>query len=135
MRHQHIPVLIIDGNCALCNRSVRFILKHEKLAVLRFASNSSDLAKKIIEQSKLQDIDNETVILCDAQGIHLRSNAVFKVLALLKPPFSWFRFLVFLPSGFTDFIYNIVASNRMNWFGTASYCALDPGIDLSRFLD
>lgn len=132
---QSYPVLVIDGDCALCNRAVRLIMKYERNPALLFSASNSTYSKDLYLRFGIEGTENESVILICDNKFYLRSEAVFRVLALLKPPFSWLRVFGVLPLRTTDFFYGIVAARRKRWFGYAEFCAYDAGVDKKRFLE
>ena len=76
------PILLYDGVCGLCNRLVRFVLKHDKRAQFRFASLQSDYAVRILQAQDLDPHDLDTLYYVDEFGKRLaaRSDAVISVL-------------------------------------------------------
>ena len=43
------PILLFDGECGFCNKSIQFILKHESKPKLKFAALQSPCWATIIE--------------------------------------------------------------------------------------
>jgi predicted DCC family thiol-disulfide oxidoreductase YuxK len=129
------PVLIVDGNCALCNWAVRFVLKHERSPLLLFSASNSVYSAEVFRRFRIEGVSNESVILISEEKFYLRSAAVFRVLAALKLPYNLIGIFRFLPSVLTDFLYRIVSLNRKKWFGFSDFCAFDAGVDKQRFLD
>src|ERR1700730_2044013 len=76
------PVLLYDGVCGLCNRMVRFVLKHDKQAQFRFASLQSDYAVRILQAQGLDPHALDTLYYVEEFGKRLaaRSDAVISVL-------------------------------------------------------
>ena len=46
-------VVFFDGVCTLCQRSVRYLLKHDKNKRLKFTSLQGQYAKKILHREDL----------------------------------------------------------------------------------
>ena len=42
--------VLYDGDCGICNRSVAFVLKHEKSASIHFAPIQSDFTKELFKK-------------------------------------------------------------------------------------
>ncbi|MBU1368671.1 MAG: DUF393 domain-containing protein [Bacteroidetes bacterium] len=127
----NLPTLFFDGDCAFCNGSVLFVLKHEKDASLMFASLQSDLAKSRFRDVELPD----SLVLVEEDKIYLKSAAVFRILDYLK---GWPRMFIFFkvfPSGLLDYFYDIIAKYRKRFFGTTTYCGLSKPDDSNRFVD
>jgi len=77
-----LPILFFDSSCLLCSRSVRWIIRHDPGKVFSFAGLDSKAAEKYLPNDHpLRSED--TVILLDGDGIHGRSEAVFRTLRSL----------------------------------------------------
>ena len=75
------PILLYDGICGLCNRLVRFVLKHDTAARFRFASLQSGYAAAILQRHGFDADDLDTVYLVSETGqLAARSDAVIFVL-------------------------------------------------------
>ncbi|HOI31524.1 MAG: DUF393 domain-containing protein [Bacteroidales bacterium] len=125
------PILFFDGECSLCNRAVRFVLKHEKNQDLHFAALDSDFAEKELAGLDLP----ESLVLKIGNRIYIKSAAVFKVLDYLKGWPRFFRIFRFLPDSLLNWKYDVVASFRKRIFGMTTHCGLNSKVDKSRFLD
>ena len=110
------PILLYDGPCTLCQRSVRFILKREKASVLSFASLQSEVGRELQQKYALPD-DLDAVVLVKEEGITWGSDAAFRICAYLKAPWSWFHPWRHLPSAPFQAMYRFVAKRRTKWFG------------------
>ncbi len=131
------PVLLYDGVCGLCNRLVRFVLKHDRQAHFRFASLQSVYAARILQPHDLDSNDLDTVYLVQESGTLLvRSDAVISVLREL----GGFRAAVavalrILPKSLRDRGYRVVARRRYRVFGKYESCPLPEAKYRDRFLD
>ena len=56
-------IVLFDGVCNLCNRSVDFIIRNEKSDKLQFASLQSDVGKSIVNKSGLDEIPDSVMLL------------------------------------------------------------------------
>lgn len=126
-----MPVLFFDGDCALCNQSVLFILKYERSASMDFASLQSDYALKQFRDQKLPD----SLVFIENDQIFVKSEAVFEILKHLKGWPKLFKIFNFLPTAFLNVIYDFVARYRKNFFGTSTHCGLTSKVNRSRFAD
>lgn len=126
-----LPVLFFDGDCALCNASVRFVLRHERTVELRFAALQSAFAR---EKLKGLDLPDSLVLWLDDQ-ILVKSDAALAVSAMLRGWPAVFRYLKVVPKPIRDFFYDQVARLRKSFFGTSMHCALTHTVDRTRFLD
>ena len=130
-------VLLYDGVCGLCNRLVRFVLKHDRQAHFRFASLQSVYAARILQRHDLDPNDLDTVYLVQESGTLLvRSDAVISVLRELGG--FWAAVAValrILPKSLRDWGYRVVARRRYRVFGKYETCPLPEKKYQDRFLD
>ncbi|WP_417460576.1 thiol-disulfide oxidoreductase DCC family protein [Kordiimonas sp.] len=128
------PVMLYDGVCNLCNRSVRFVLKRDKAHRFRFASLQSSEAQAILAVHGVT-IEMDTIYLVMDGKLYDRSSAVLRIMAKLSA--LWPLMVVFLviPKSVRDWIYNKVGENRYRLFGRTDTCQL-PDKDVRQyFLD
>ena len=115
-------IILFDGVCNLCSKSVNFIIKYDKADHFRFASIQSEAGKKIIKKYLIDTNKNDSIILISNENISYRSNAVFTILFYLKT--IWRILLIFsvLPSPIRDLFYRIIAKSRYRFFGKNDIC-------------
>ena len=126
-------VVFFDGVCNLCQCSVRYLIKHDKKNVLKFASLQGPHAKSFLPTTELESLDS--ILFYDGKNLYKKSSAVLKLSKLLG---GWHRLLLLchlLPVFIRNGLYDLVAKNRYQWFGKQNQC-MQPSADLkSRFLD
>lgn len=127
-------IILFDGVCNLCNASVQFVLKHDKKQHFLFASLQSDAATKLLLQFNPNISNMGSIILIEHGNLYEKSTAVLRITKRLNPIWNLFYYLIILPKGFRDFIYDIVAKNRYNWFGKSNYCLIDTPENANRFI-
>lgn len=128
------PVMLYDGVCNLCNRSVRFVLKRDKAHRFRFASLQSKEAQAMLAAHGVT-IEMDTIYLIMEGKLYDRSSAALRIMAKLSA--LWPLMVVFLaiPKLVRDWIYNKVGENRYWLFGRTDTCQL-PDKDVRQyFLD
>ena len=131
------PVLLYDGVCGFCNKSVQLILDHDRKGPMRFAALQSDYGRAIIERHpELRGVDSVVFVEGHAGGerIHIRSDAALKVAAYLGGFWKLFLAAKVLPRGLRDYLYDLFARNRYKFFGKYDTCMLPPPEVRSRFL-
>jgi len=127
------PLVFYDGVCGLCNRSVWWIIKHDKEEKFLFATLQGDLAQKWLNSAQREGMGS-VILVCD-ESIYTESAAAFRIARLLK---GWPRMLaVFsvLPRFITDGVYRFIARNRYKWFGKMDTCPFPDAGVRHRFLD
>ena len=132
------PVLLYDGVCGFCNKSVQMILDHDRRGEMRFAALQSDYGLRVVERHpELRGIDSVVYVEPAASGerVHVRSDAALKVAAYLGGFWKLFLAAKVLPRGLRDYFYDLFARNRYKLFGKYDTCLLPPPEVRSRFLD
>ena len=126
-------IVFFDGVCNLCQGSVRYLIKHDKKEVLKFASLQGNYAKDFVNETEIQSM--QSILFFDGKMLYKKSTAVLKLSRLLG---GWHQLLLLgyiLPRFLRDGLYNIVAKNRYSWFGKKDQCMLpSKGLE-NRFLD
>ena len=132
MKGRHI--IIFDGECCLCNASVRFVIRHDRKARFCFIHQQTQKARSLVAGYGLELRDLESIVLIKDDIPYLRSKAVFEIIKDLDGIWSLLRVLEFLPRPFTDFFYRYVAKRRYAMFGKSQECAVLSAEMMSRFL-
>ena len=127
-------IVLFDGVCHLCDGAVRFILKKERNAELKFAPLQSDTGSSLLEQYGYPSDYLDGLILIEKNRAHDRSCACLRIARKLNFPWNLLFPLLIIPKPLRDFIYGMIASVRYRWFGKKESCSLPQGEDLSRFL-
>ena len=132
------PVLLYDGVCGFCNKSVQLILDHDRRGTMRFAALQSDYGQAVVgRHPELRGVDSVVFVESRAGGerVYMRSDAALKVAAYLGGFWKIFLAARILPRGLRDYCYDLFARNRYKLFGRYDSCMLPPPEVRSRFLD
>ncbi len=128
-------MLLFDGVCHLCHRSVRFVLRHERGPVVLFAALQSDTGHALLRDLGLPAGYLDSLVLFEDGQVFTRSEAALRVTRHLRAPWSWARFLRILPRVLRDPVYDWIARHRYRWFGQDEEACLVPSVELrERFL-
>ena len=135
------PVLLYDGECGLCARSVQFILSQEspaRRAALRFAPLQGAYGAKVrARHPELASIDS--VAWYEPTGGHpsrlrVRSDAALATMTHLGGEWGAFSAIAhFIPKPIRDAVYDAIARRRFRL--VARSCLLPSVQDRQRFLD
>ena len=93
---------------------------------MAFVSRNSKRGKQMLDLRSLNDVARGTVIVLNQDEILLRSEAALFVLSRLRFPYSLCALLRVVPRFLRDYVYDLVARNRLRFFGEVSECALIP---------
>ncbi|TDX00645.1 thiol-disulfide oxidoreductase DCC family protein [Dinghuibacter silviterrae] len=129
------PLLLFDGVCNLCNRSVQFVIRHDKGKIFLFAPLQGESAKKILTELGIKETLPEqggSVFLVDRGKLYSRSDAVLETLWILG--WRWTAVAKVLPRGLRDWVYDWIARNRYRWFGKREACMIPTPALRARFL-
>lgn len=128
-------VVLFDGVCNLCQRSVQIILANDTRGGFHFASLQSALGMQLLQQHGLAAEHLKTFVLVENGQVYTRSTAALRVAAQLKGAWRWLRVLMLVPRPIRDAVYNLVARNRYRWFGKKEACWLPRPEWRHRFID
>lgn len=131
-------LLLYDGLCGLCDRSVQWILDHDPKGQFHFAPLQGDTALALRAQHPEIPVEVSTMVLVRTEGgkreVLLRSRAVLSLLAELGAPWSMLSWFRVLPTFLTDLGYRTVAALRYRIWGTLDACRLPQPEERARFL-
>lgn len=127
-------VIVFDGVCNLCSKSVQFIIRRDKHAVFRFAPLQSTTGADLLKQHGIDPADARTFLLVKDGRAYLRSDAALQVFKQLRGPWKLLAILVLVPRPMRDWLYNVLARNRAKWFGTQESCMVPTADTEARFL-
>jgi predicted DCC family thiol-disulfide oxidoreductase YuxK len=127
-------IVLYDGTCGLCHKSVNWILKHEQDHELQFAPLQGETAAAL--RTKHPEIPElvESVVLVENDTPTLRTKAIFHIARHLRRPWRWMYRLRWLPSRLLDLGYRAIAAIRYRIWGRADVCALPSPEQRRRFL-
>jgi predicted DCC family thiol-disulfide oxidoreductase YuxK len=135
MQLDHGPLILFDGYCNLCSRSVQFVLKHDRKAKFRFASLQSEYGKTILQKHQLPTQSFGTFVLVEDDKIHFKSTAALRVVKSLSGMWPVLYIFIIVPRFIRDAVYGFVARNRYKLFGKRDSCWLPKPEWKERFLD
>lgn len=129
------PLIVFDGFCGLCSRLVQFVLRHDKAGAYRFVAAQTPLGTALFRHYGLDAENYDTFILLrDGRG-HFVSEAAIELARELSPPWAWAPALRLVPQVIRDWVYLVIAHNRMRFFGRTEACYLPEPAVRARFLD
>ena len=76
-------IVVFDAQCLLCNGWVQFLLRHDKRAVLRFASIQGRAGAQLLSAAGLQVEGLQTLLVVDGQRSWQQTAAIFRILHAL----------------------------------------------------
>ena len=133
---QHItnPVILFDGVCNLCNRSVQFVIRHDPKKHFRFASLQSEAARQLSIIYHIDTAETDSFILVENGKVSRYSTAALKVCTQLNGLWPLLYGLIIIPPFIRDAVYRYIARNRHKWFGRRDTCMIPSADTNDRFL-
>lgn len=130
------PVILFDGVCGLCNRTVDLLLRHDRRGRLRFAAQQSPAGQALLARHGLPPDALAYLVLVENGGVATRSTAVLRIGRLLGGGWAGLAALGYLvPRPLRDALYDFVARRRYAWFGRRADCRVPTADERARFLD
>lgn len=128
------PVVLYDGECGLCHRSVKFILSHERDHELQFAPLQGETAAALRLRFPAIPANLDTVVFVEDDRAHLRSKAFLHLAPHLRAPWSWGHAFRWIPGFLLDLGYRVIARLRYRIWGKVDACELPSPDQRARFL-
>lgn len=127
-------ILLFDGTCTLCNRSVQFVLRHDKKQRFKFATLQSSIGQQLLDSADQQH-DLSSVVLIYQNKVYAQSSAVLNVFRLLPKGWKILYYLgILIPRFIRDALYRVIAKNRYALFGQSNTCMVPDKQIQERFL-
>lgn len=105
-------VIIYDGNCGFCSRTVMFLAKNDKNNDFKFVSSLSEFGIKVMLKNNIKGLEKSTVILIEKESFYIQSIAIRKIL-LRIPYFRILGYVMFLiPKKVSDCFYAFISNRR-----------------------
>jgi len=127
-------MLVFDGECAFCNRIVRFVLAHERRDDLLFVPRDSVLGLALREGYELQRV--ESLLWIEGERALIEWDAVARTAAYVGGLYAWLASaLGRLPRPLLTWGYRVVATLRKRLGGCPGQCLLLSAAQQQRFLE
>lgn len=128
------PIIFFDGVCGFCNRTVNWVLRHDRNRLFLLAPLQGEHARRLVEPAIRENV--ASVVLLVNGTSYIRSAAVCRILMLFGGIWYVFGLLLWLvPRPLRDLGYRIVARYRYLLFGKLEACRIPTPEERDRFLD
>ena len=138
--HQAGHLVLYDGVCRLCNRSVQFVLERDRRAAFQFASLQSATGQSMVARygHRTEDLTTFYVVAnFRSSGAHFyaKSDAALFVLHELGWPWKGLLIARMCPRAIRDLAYDVIARTRYRVFGRYDQCVMPRPEFRDRFID
>ncbi len=132
-------LVLFDGVCVFCEGAVRWIMKRDPDARIRFAPLQGETAAALRRAHPQLPESIDSMVYVESrdgvESIHLRSAAAFRIFAQIRGPWRGLAWLRILPRFLTDRAYDAFARVRYRLFGKRDVCLVPNPEERDRFLD
>lgn len=125
-------IILYDGECGFCARSVQFILQRDPRGWFRFASLQSERGQQLLTTHGLPTEEIKSLVLVEGDRAFLRSTAGLRIARRLRGAWPLFYAFIIVPRPLRDAVYNWIAKRRYKLAPAA--CGLPTPEERKRFL-
>jgi predicted DCC family thiol-disulfide oxidoreductase YuxK len=119
-----VHIVLFDGICNLCDRTVRWIIRHDKENKFHFIALQSETGQTLLSKLYLSDKDSNSVVYINHTGIFTRSAAALHILKDIGNGWQLLFAFRIIPKCLRDGIYRLIAGTRYQIFGKKEYCEI-----------
>jgi len=119
-------IVLFDGECAFCERSVAFIARRDRGRYFRFGASQSARAAGLLAEFGLTREMTRSIVLIEEGQVFLRSTATLRIAGRLSWPWSLARVFLYIPRPARDAVYRLVAAVRRRIAGRSNACDVPP---------
>ena len=116
-------IILYDGFCELCSRSIRFVIKRDRQGRFNYLPLQSDEGKALLKKYNIEHVSDNTFVYIHNDKAYLKSTAALRVCKEIKG-LKWLSVFLIVPKFIRDFVYGIIAKYRYKWFGKLEECFL-----------
>ncbi len=119
-------IVLFDGTCGFCERSVRFIAARDRAGYFLFAPAQWPQAQAALAARGLTREAARSLVLIEGDQVYLRSTASLRIAARLGWPWRAAAALLVMPAPLRDVGYRAVAFLRHRLAGPSNACETPP---------
>ena len=128
-------IVLFDGTCAFCERSVKFIARRDPSGYFRFGASQSAAGIGLLAEHGLTRQSTRSMVLVEDGKVYLRSTATLRIARRLPFPWSLAGALLVVPRPVRDAAYAVVAAIRHRLAGKSNACEIPPPEIRARLID
>ncbi len=117
-------LILFDGSCNLCSRTMAFVVRNNPSDSLRFCSMQSPQGQAFLQQLDMPTSTYTSMLLFDESNVFEKSDAVLQIANHLRWPWRCLGWASCVPKPMRDLLYTVVARHRYKLFGRRDACAV-----------
>jgi len=129
MKHSQ-KIIIFDGVCGLCNKSVDILMKLDRKKQFLYSSLQGEFIKTLNIEPKI-----DSIIYYEDGKLFYKSTAILKILRSLGGIWVFTDVFYIIPRIIRDFIYDLIAKYRYTIFGKMESCRMPRKGEQELFID
>ena len=115
-------LIVFEGVCGLCSKSMRFIAQREAAGRLQFTAAQSQLGQALFAHFGLDAEAFETVLLIEHGRALGKRDAIAGIARHLRWPWRVGAAYGAIPRAIADTVYDLLANRRYRLFGRSDAC-------------
>ncbi len=127
-------IVLFDGTCAFCERSVTFIATRDPGGYFRFGASQNAAAHALLAQFGETRASTRSIILIEDGQLFRKSTAVLRIARRLPRPWSLAAVALLVPRPLRDAAYDVVAAIRHQLAGESNACQVPPAAIRERLI-
>jgi predicted DCC family thiol-disulfide oxidoreductase YuxK len=120
-----VGIILFDGTCAFCERSIRFIALRDN-GYFKFGASQNPEGRELLARFGTTREATKSLILIEDGQLHLRSTAVLRIAGHMTAPWRYARVFLLVPVPIRDTAYRMVAAVRSRIAGRSNACEIPP---------
>lgn len=128
------PILLYDGDCGFCNKSIQFLLEREKNNQMHFASLQSETGLQLKRYFEISD-KTDSMILIKDYAAYIKSCAALRLTLYMKGLWPLLIVFVIIPPFIRNLVYDFIAKRRKHLITSKQHCFIPSQENKHRFLD
>ena len=118
-------IILFDGTCGFCERSVRFIATRDH-GYFKFGASQNPEGQALLAKYGTTREAARSMILIEDGEIFLRSTAALKIARRMTAPWRWAVIFLYVPRPIRVAIYRVIAAVRHRIAGRSNACEIPP---------
>ena len=116
---QSEKIIIFDGVCGLCNRSIDILIKLDRQKILQYSSLQGEFVKTLKTEP-----DINSIIFYEDGILYYKSTAILKIFQALGGVWKITAIFYLIPKIIRDFLYDLITKHRYRIFGKMESCRM-----------
>lgn len=127
-------IVLFDGECNFCNKTVLFIIKYDTNNIFHFTSQQSDIGRQLLKDFGYESKSPQTIILLNSKTLHVKTDAIIQISKQLTGFPRILIALQIIPKKIRDFCYDQFSKYRYTIFGKKTDCEIPTNNIREKFL-